>query len=163
MISLSMSNTYTVQCIKPDGTLRWEQTIKNNLTDEGLRYALIRLLQENSYNGTLYVGLKAEGSMAQSDTLASHPGWEEWDYYVEGERQELELGPVLLPASYNNWYSPALFLLENYTDISGIFLTTSKTGTSGILVAVADFPAPLPTNSGDTLKVMITVSMENPS
>lgn len=70
---------YVVECIGPDGNLKWRDTIENVVTTVGKNLALDSFLAGSSYSVTgPFVGLISSTSfsaVAAGDTMASHAGW----------------------------------------------------------------------------------------
>lgn len=72
---------YDVECIGPDGEVKWRDTIDNIVCTAGKNLALDTFLAGSSYTVTgPYVGLISSVSwsaVAAADTMASHSGWTE--------------------------------------------------------------------------------------
>lgn len=69
---------YTVECVGPDGEVKWADTIDNVVTTVGKNLALDTFLAGSGYTVTgPYMGLinTNASSAAAGDTMASHAGW----------------------------------------------------------------------------------------
>jgi len=127
---------FRIECYDRHGHLKWEQTAKNLVTDEGLEDILDVVLLSGTQRTSWYVGLTdATPSPAAADTLASHPGWTEADEYSEGARQAYTGSRSSQTVS--NSASVASFSITASITVGGAFLCTAATGTSGILLCVA--------------------------
>ena len=149
--------TYQLEAFDPEGNLKWEETIENLVTLEGLDDLLDKYLKGSAYTAAFYV-LLTDGTptTAGSDTLASHVGWVEVTAYT-GDRKALTLGTVA-SQSVNNSASKAIFAINaDTTIIGGAGIATVATGTAGVLYSVAAFTAAdKGLDSGDTLNVTAT-------
>lgn len=71
--------TYTVECIGPDGEVKWTETIENVVTTVGKNLALDTYLAGAAYTVVgPYLGLISSASfsaVAAGDTMTSHAGW----------------------------------------------------------------------------------------
>lgn len=70
---------YEVECIGPDGEIKWRDTIENLVTTVGKNLALDTFLAGAAYTVTgPFLGLISSASytaIAAADTMASHAGW----------------------------------------------------------------------------------------
>ena len=70
---------YVIECIGPDGKLKWRETIENIVQTVGKNLALDTFLAGSAYTVTgPYMGLISSTSytaVAAGDTMASHAGW----------------------------------------------------------------------------------------
>jgi len=157
----SFVNTYEVECIKPDGTVRWRETVNNLMVNEGLDELLDKFYKGSSYTGAFYVGLTdGTPTVAAGDTMSSHAGWAEVDDYDEATREALTLGTVA-SQSVDNSASKASFAINATVTVGGAFLTTNstKSGTTGTLIGAVAFSAgDRSAQSGDTLNVTVTLT-----
>ena len=130
-----LSTEYVVECIKPDGSLRWVDTFHNLVSTVGLNDSLTQHFKAVSYSAAWYVGLvSGTPTFALGDTMASHAGWQERTDYSEANRQTLTLGAVAAGA-VDNSASKATFTVSGTMTFGGAFLTTYQTKgiTSGTL------------------------------
>lgn len=69
---------YTVECVGPDGKVKWSDTFDNVVTTVGKNLALDTFLAGSGYTVTgPYMGLinSSASSAAAGDTMASHAAW----------------------------------------------------------------------------------------
>jgi hypothetical protein len=70
---------FTVECVGPDGKVKWTDTIKNTVITVGKNLALDTYLAGAAYTVTgPFMGLISSTSfsaIAAADTMASHAGW----------------------------------------------------------------------------------------
>lgn len=154
-------NEYKIECIKPDGSLRWVMEDHNLVVNVGLNDVLDKYFKGSAYTAAFFVGLaSASPTFAAGDTMASHGGWTEVTDYTEAARPDLTLGSVS-GQSVSNTASKAVFTVNNTVSIGGAFITTDDTvgGTDGVLYGGAAF-----TNgnrsaiAGDELRVTCTLT-----
>src|SRR6266704_867756 len=81
---------YHVQCVGPDGQVKWTDTIENLVTTAGKNDALDKYLAGSAYTAAFYLGLISLTSYttgpAAGDTSASHGGWAEDQNYSQAAR-----------------------------------------------------------------------------
>lgn len=165
---MGFKNKYVVQCVKPDGSLRWEETVFNLVTTEGLNDVLQNYFKGAAYTADHYMGLKTAGSIVATDTLAALGAgtlaWDEYIYYT-GDRQPIVLGTVANGA-VDNADNRANFVIDGDPNgagsvVAGIMVATVATGTTGVLFGAVDFPAARTVLNGDTLIVTVQFTMVN--
>lgn len=161
-LNANFGDLFLVECFDKDGNLKWEDTIKNLVVNEGLDDALDKYFKGSTYTAAHYVGLTdGTPTFAAADTLASHAGWVEVTAYDEGVRQTLTLGAVS-GQSVDNSASKAVFTVSaNDTTIGGAFIATNSTkgGSTGTLYGGGAFTAGDKTiDDGDVLNVTVTAS-----
>jgi len=153
-----IGGTFFVQCFGPDGKLKWEDEAKNLMTNEGLDHILDVVLHGTSATATWYVGLKNTGAPAAGDTLASHTNWTENTNYT-GDRQEYVEAAASSQSTTNSASKASFSITSDSQTISGAFLASAATGTSGTLLCAANFTGgDKAADNGDTLEVTYTVS-----
>jgi len=157
---LNVSGLFTILCIDTNGKVKWFDIAKNAVTTEGLNHILDVTFHGSSAKSTWYIGLIRDdnySALAASDTLTSHPGWEEADEYT-GDRKEWTEGAsadgIITNASAVN------FSINDTETMKGAFLCSSDTGDSGeILFCTALFSGgDRSVVSGDTLKVTYSLT-----
>lgn len=146
-----------------EGRIIWEEEAENLTTNAGLALMLSTFWNGSGYTASFFVGLKGAGTIANTDTSASHAGWTEVTAYTSGTRPALTLGSVTgtTTASVDNSGSPASFACNAAnTSISGAFVATSsaKGSTSDTIIGAADFSAARTLQSGDSLSVTTTLT-----
>lgn len=156
---------YTVECVAPDGTVKWTDTFPNLVMNEGVQYMNTQTFKGAAYTAAWYLGLvTGPGSgttFAAGDTLVTHAGWTESAAYA-GSRKAVTFGTATTanPSVISNSASPASFVMNATVTIAGAFLTNVSSGTSGVLFSAGDFTGGDKfVDSGDTLNVTYTFSL----
>ena len=159
-----LSTQYHVECIKPDGTIRWADDFHNVVATVGLNDSLDKHFKASGYTAAWYVGLAdSSPTFAAGDTMGSHGGWTETDDYSESVRQTLTLGTPS-GGSVDNSASKASFSINATVTVGGAFLTTvnTKNGTTGTLYGGGAFTGGnRACQNGDTLNVTVTLTASN--
>ena len=156
--SFKIGGVFTVDCYGPDGNLKWTDTAKNLVTNVGLNHILDVVLHGSTQVTIWYVGLKNTGTPAAADTSASHGTWTENTNYT-GNRQEYVEAAASSQSVTNSANKASFSITADSQTISGAFLDSGATGTSGTLLCVADFTGgDKSCDSGDTLEVTYTIS-----
>lgn len=160
---------FRIQCIGPDGKLKWEAESHNLVVNQGLKYMNDAALDAGTQITTWYIGLYGAGasnSPAATDTMASHPGWTEVTAYTGTNRPTCTFGPATTadPSVITNTGSAASFSINASTTIGGAFLTSDapkSPGNTGTLFSAADFTGgDRSVSSGDTLNVTYTFNLD---
>lgn len=163
-IGIKRSTHYHVECIKPDGLVRWTADFHNLVTTVGLNDSLTQHLKGSGYTAAWYVGLVGSSpTFALADTMSSHSGWTEVTDYTEAVRQTLTLGTAA-NGSIDNSASKASFSINTTVTIGGAFLNTvsTKGGTTGTLYGGGAFTGGnRAAQAGDTLNVTVTLTASN--
>jgi len=153
-----VGGVFEVECFGPDGELKWKDTAKNIVTNEGLDHILDVVLHGTTAVSPWYVGLKNTGDPGAGDTLASHGTWTENTNYT-GDRKEY-VEAAASSQSITNSASKASFAIDTDTQtISGAFLCGAATLNTATLLCVANFTGgDKSADNGDTLEVQYTIS-----
>jgi hypothetical protein len=146
--------TYAVECIGPDGKLKWREEFKNLVTTAGKNDIIDKYFKGSAYTAAWYLGLKGTGSAAVGDTLASHAGWSEVTPY-SGNRPAITFGTT---SGGSNTATSVSYTINATATVAGAFVSSVNTGTAGTLYSAGDFAASRSVASGDTLNVTLTVS-----
>lgn len=165
--SAMAGGVFTITCYDKDGNLKWEDSAKNLVVNEGLKDMNDKYFSGSGYTAAWYLGLitgpSSGTSFVAGDTLATHGGWTE-DTNYSGNRKAVTFGAATTadPSVISNSASPSQFTMNGTTTIAGAFLTNVATGTSGILFSEADFQSPgdRAVVSGDVLNVTYTFSLD---
>lgn len=156
---ITFENHYIVECIGPDGKLKWTDEFDNLVTNEGLNDNLDKYLKGSTYTAAFYVGLTdGTPTVNAADTMSSHAGWTEVTDYSESTREALVLGTVA-SQSVDNSASKASYSINATATVGGAFITTvsTKGGTTGVLYGVGAFTGgDKSVDNGDTLNVTVT-------
>ncbi len=159
---------YNLQCIKADGSLRWETGAEENLVvNDGLQYMSQTYFKGSGYTAAWYLGLygaAASNNPAAGDTMASHAGWTEFTGYSQATRPQAVFADATTadPSVTTNAMSVAVFTINvaGPVVIGGAFLTSDSTkgGMAGRLHSAADLQAPgdRTVYNGDTLHLTYT-------
>jgi len=154
---------YSVECIGPNGKVKWSDTIDNLVTTVGKNDLLDKYLAGSAYTAAWYLGLiSATGyttGAAAGDTAASHAGWAEDQNYSQATRP----APSFSAASGGSkaTSAAAAFSINASTTIKGCLLISvnTKGGTTGILYSAGTFTGgDKVVANGDTLNVTYTAS-----
>jgi hypothetical protein len=160
--NLAIRNYYSVECIGPDGNLKWREDIKNTTLNAALADLLAVYFKGGTQKTSWYVGLKGSGSIANADTSASHAGWTEGTAYSAANRPGLTLGSVTgtVTASCDNSGAVASFAMNGAYTVAGAFVASSnvKSSASDLIYGAADFTTPRSGGSGDTINVTVTLT-----
>lgn len=159
---------YTLQCVGPDGVVKWEETTENLVVNQGLQDMNAQYFKGSTYNAAWYLGLiQGPGSgvtIAAGDTAASHT-WTESTAYSNSTRPTCTFGTATTanPSVTTNSASQAAFTINGTATIAGAFLISNSTkgGSTGVLYSAAKFASPGDRSvaSGDTLNVTYTLSL----
>lgn len=150
-------------CHDKDGNLKWENKAKNLVVNQGLQDMNAKYFKGSNYTAAWYIGLISGSTptLAAADTLASK-AWTETTAY-SGNRKTATFGTATTddPSVIDNDASQAQFTMNNTVTVSGAFLTSVDTGTSGILFSEATFESPGDRSvvNGDILNVKYTFSL----
>ena len=161
---------YNVQCVGPDGQVKWEDTADNLVTNVGKNLALDTFIAGSAYTAAVYMGL-ANGSASActlSDTMASKTTWLE----VGATNAPTYTSPRKTPswssasAGSKATSSAVAFAITSSGTVGGCFLVygsgavTTIDNTSGVLYSCGAFTGGSKTvSNGDTLNVTYTASM----
>ena len=163
--TVGAGGVYTVECVGPDGQVKWSDQFHNLVMNGGLANMNGAYFAGSAQTTTWYLGLvEGPGSgttFAAGDTLASHGGWTESTAYT-GNRKAVTFGSATTanPSVITNSASPSSFTMNATTTIAGAFLCSVASGTSGILFSAGDFTGgDKSVASGDTLNVTYQFSL----
>ena len=158
---------FTLQCFDKEGKLKWEEQSHNLVVNEGLDDMNTKYFTGSGYTAAWYLGLiSGTGpTIAAGDTLASHAGWTEVTPSTgyTGNRKAVTFGGATTadPSVISNSGSASQFAMLGTYVVSGAFLCSVATGTSGVLFSASTFSSPGDRSvvSGDTLNVTYTFSL----
>ncbi len=161
---------YSVQCVGPDGQVKWEDTADNIVTNVGKNLALDTFLAGSAYTAAVYMGL-ANGSASSctvTDTMASKTTWLEVGATNAPTYTSPRKTPSWSSASAGSKATSAAvsFAITSSGTVGGCFLVfgsgavTTIDNTSGVLYSCGAFTGGSKTvSNGDTLNVTYTASM----
>lgn len=155
---------FNVQCVKHDGTLRWEKEVKNGIVNQGLNKLLNVMFASATQITTWYCDLITTGAtLAAADTYASHAGWSFDSHYGDATRRTWS--PATSTAQSSTNASTMDFAINGTSTVYGVaILAGSSTkgdaaSGSGVLWATGAFPGGEQSVVNlDTLKVTYTVN-----
>lgn len=158
--SVTVGHLYRVECIGPDGELKWVDGFENLVVTAGLNKYLDATLKTGLASPAWYVGLKASGAPVAGDTMGSHASWAESTIYSQANRPQWTAGTIS-GGSVDNSGTVAAFTINAAGTVWGAFLADNNTkgGTTGTLLGAGDFASSKVVGSGDTLNVTVTCSM----
>jgi hypothetical protein len=145
---------YEVECIGPDGNVKWSEDFSNLVTTVGKTDLVDKYFKGSAYTASFFLGLKGTGTAVVGDTMASHASWSEVNPYT-GNRPAITFGTT---SSGSNTATAVSYSITSSATVAGAFVATSNTGTTGTLYSAGDFAASRSVVSGDTLNVTMTVS-----
>lgn len=154
---------YDVECIRPDGTVRWTESVFNTVMTAGKNDLLTNYFKGSAYTAAFFVGLVDNASfsaISAADTAASHAGWLESVAYSNATRPALTLGTAS-GGSIDNSASKASYTINATATINGAFTITNstKSGTTGVLYSASSFGSTRAVLNGDTLNVQVTLTV----
>lgn len=144
MHKINFGGRFIVKCFDKNGVFKWEDVAENIVVNEGLQHNLDILFNSattgNDPIDPWYIGLindDTSTALVAGDTLASHAGWTENTNYT-GDRKAFD--GVRSSQTVSNSASKASFTVTSDSQIiSGAFLCSASTGTSGTLLSEAMF------------------------
>lgn len=156
------------ECYDKDGNLKWEDTAKNLVTNQGLQDMNTKYFKGSGYTAAWYLGLvnaSPSPSYAAGDTMASHSGWTETTAYSGSNRATVNFGTATTadPSVIDNDASQASFNITGTVTVAGAFLTATQDNSTntGVLFSVAGFESPgdRAVVDGDVLNVKYEFSL----
>tara|TARA_R110000823_G_scaffold219238_1_gene348199 strand:+ start:733 stop:1314 length:582 start_codon:yes stop_codon:yes gene_type:complete len=166
---VSAGGVFTVQCIGADGQVKWQESLKNLVVNQGLQDMNTKYFKGSAYTAAWYIGLygaAASNDPTAADTAASHPGFTEIVPYSNATRPAATFGTATTadPSVISNSASPAVYTINSTSTVGGAFLISdnTKSGTAGVLFSASDFAAPgdRAVSNGDTINITYTFSLD---
>lgn len=169
--SADAHGVYTVECIGPDGEVKWSDTFDNVVTTVGKNLALDTFLAGSAYTVTgPFMGLinSSASSAAAGDTMASHAAWlEVGDANAptySGTRKTVAWSSASSGSKATS--SAVSFSITGSGTVGGCFIVFGSgavntiDNTSGVLYSAGAFTGGSKTvANGDTLNVTYTASL----
>lgn len=160
---LNLKGRFQIELFDKDGNFKGTYDMPNGIVNEGKDKILDVMFNDDTQiaNSSWYIGLidlSGFSALADTDTMASHSGWNEFTSYSEANRVAWGSGSAASQSVTNA--TPATFNISGSGTVKGVFVTSNNTkgGTSGLLWATALFAADVPVSNGDQLKITYTVS-----
>jgi len=160
--TIGVTGHYVVECVGPDGQVKWTDTIENLVVTVGKNDLLDKFFAGSAYTAAWYLGLvdgATTPTYAAGDTLASHAGWTESTAYSGSNRATVAWNA----ASAGSKASTATSFSINATaTIAGALLTVTqvRATTTGVLYSAGSFSGGnRSVVNADTLNVTYTASV----
>ncbi len=147
---------------KRNGNVLKDLVIHNAVVTEGLNYILGACFKGLTPSTTWYAGMidnAGYSATPATDTLTSHPGWDEFSTYDQSTRIEWTAGSVASGVLTNS--AAMTFTFAGSGTVKGLFmcdLATKDVGSGGILLSTGLFTDALPVVDGDDLDVTYTLT-----
>jgi hypothetical protein len=160
--TIGVTGRYEVECIGPDGQIKWADTIENLVVTVGKNDLLDKYFAGSSYTAAWYLGLvdgATTPTYAAGDTLASHAGWTESTAYSGSNRATVAWNAA---ASGSKASTSTSFSINGTATIAGALLTVTqaRATTTGVLYSAGSFTGGnRSVTNGDTLNVTYTASV----
>lgn len=162
--ALEARGVYTVECIGPDGEVRWTETIENLVTTQGKNSLLDKFLGLGAAHTNVLLALKGAGAAAAADTYASHAGWAELTDYT-GNRPAAAFAAASGGSKVTS--AAVAFAITGTVTVAGVALMMSASTTKGdtalagaILLSAGDFSGgSRALVSGDTLNCNYSLAL----
>lgn len=146
---------YSMVCRDANGVEKWRDGFENLVTTAGKNDLIDKYFKGAAYTAAWFLGLKAVGTAAVGDTLASHAGWAELTPY-SGNRPAITFGTT---AAGSNTSTGVVYAITGSATVAGAFVASAASGTSGILYSAGDNASTRAVINGDTLTVTLTVTV----
>src|SRR5215204_3613703 len=158
--AMDVQGRYAVECVGPDGVVKWVEEFDNLVTTVGKNSLLDKFLDLGSAHTAIHMGLKSAGTAVVGDTMTSHASW------TEPAIVAARLVPAFSVAAAGSKVTSAAvsFAINSGTNtvVAGVFIVMSGTSaianTTGVLYSAGDFASTKTVSSGDTLNVTYTAS-----
>lgn len=148
--------TYTIECIDKDGNVKWTEVVHNIIPTEAQNYFITAAVTGGTRYSTWYIGIYENNyAPVAGDTMATFAASAaEVTTYDESVRQTFVPGAVA-SGLITNYDSPAEFTLNAAKTVRGGFIASSSTkgGTTGLLLSAALFSSPRAVEIGEGLRV----------
>jgi hypothetical protein len=157
-LGMRFKGHFTTRCFDPQGNLKWTRKAQNTVLDAALDSILNVYLHAATQITTWYVGLIDDTpTIDHADVMTDHSGWTENTKYAGNRKEFVEAAASA--ATITNVASPAAFVMNDTTTVSGAFLCGAATGTSCLLFCAALFDeGDAVVGSGDTINVVYEIT-----
>jgi hypothetical protein len=160
-----VSSIWYWECYGKDGDLKWKDSNHNRCVDEGLNALLDVMFHGTSQITTWYIAIFEDDYTPIAGNTYATPGYTESTAYDEATRPEF-VEAAASGKSMTNSANKASFTMNATKTIYGGALVGGGTGAStkgdtaggGTLYCSSKFSTSKPVESGDTLKVTVTLT-----
>ena len=161
---MSIQGSYHAICYSADGSVKWEDGIKNLVTTVGKNLTLDTILG-NSAAGAVVMGLKGTGTANVADTQSSHASWLEVGLAnaptYSGDRKTPSFSAAA--AGSKTTSSASTFAITSTGTVAGCFINIGGSATidntTGTLFSAGDFSSSKSVVNGDTIAVTYTATL----
>lgn len=164
--ALRTRGSFEVECLGPDGEVKWRDTIDNLVVTAGKNDILDKYLGLGAAHTAVRIGLKGAGTPNAADTMVSHGSWLEQGLANAPTYTGNRPSPTFSAASGGSkaTSSAVSFAITSSGTVAGCFICMSgsatKDDTTGTLLSAGDFTGGSKTvSSGDTMNVSYTLSL----
>jgi len=152
---MRIAGAFKFECFDNLGNLKWSDSTRNLVVNEGLDDILNKVFDYHT-GASWYVGLIATNPVIKAaDTLSSHASWSEAADYTDDRKAYTVV--TTSGQSITNTAAKATFVFSAAATITGAFISSASTGTSGVLFSGATFTAKA-VASDDSLEVTYVLS-----
>lgn len=160
----TLGHHYDVKCYDINGRLKWKESFNNLVPLQGRNHYLDATLKTGVTDPLCFIGLKDAGTIADTDTPASHPGW---NYVTEYSIPEnpFPVSNTFVPGTISNGSvaaSTVTFNMNGTATVGGAWLIyndNSPNPPSGIFLGIGNFPSAHSVFIGDQIQLTITCSI----
>lgn len=159
-----IGSRYDVECLAPDGSVKWRELVPNLVVNSGLDH-LLSVITSSGYvtAGGWFVGLMTTANTINATDTATTHSFTISTAFSESPLPSFSFGAISA-ASVSNSTTPASFSINASTTLAGAYLVSSNNvgePTEGaLLFGGAAFSVERNVANGDTVNVTITVSTE---
>lgn len=161
---------YGLECTDRTGAVLWQDEIENTVVTVGQNLMLSSALQGSAYTvtGPYMFLLSSVGftAVAATDTMASHPGWNEADSTnapaYSGNRPALTLGTAAggaISTSALSFVFTGAGTVQGIGVVFGSGATVTPGSTLGTLLSAGTLATPQPVISGNTINATWTLTL----
>ena len=153
---------YKFECIRPDGTVRWEEEVHNLLPNESVAYILGAALASGSQLGTWYIGLfESAHTPAVTDTMTTAVSTAVESVAYSGTSRLTMTPDAITSGVFSNSSTPVEFTFTGPATIRGGFITSNilRGNTAGMLLSIVSLSSAKTMVADEILKVTAGMSL----
>lgn len=163
---MTLTGAFTIECIGPDGQVKWTDNFPNQVTTAGRNDMLDKYFAGTTYTATWYMGLVSGATTptySAGDTLNSHTGWTELaagTAYSTTGTNRITMGWNAASGGSKVSTTTTFNIIATNT-VAGALVTATQSGSaSGVLYSAGNFTGGNKSvASGDTLNVTYTATL----